>query len=1279
MPGTREDVITYIKTWLDDLNQPNIFWLSGSPGSGKTTIASTVVADFHCFSGQFFFHRDEAELRDPDNLWRRIALDLALGLNDIKNFMAQTLETQKANIRGFDISMQFEHFIAKPLGQVYTTSAKPLLIVVDALDECDSYEKLLPTLRSWSNLPKSFKLLISSRRYSDIQSSLGSISVHLDLHSGHEITTCTSNDLERYFIARFSEVNRLPPKWPGPTKVSFLVRKAAGLFIWAKSAIDFILHKGGDPDDRLDIISAGSGEGIDAVDSLYHQVISVALQGLREPEEKALRLVLGSIVIAKNPLRTQDVKELLGMKDALLNSIISQLSPILSISDANYMHVCHQSVSDFLLDPKRSKGFWIDSQLHSLCFSGYCLKLMNRKLKFNFFDLKTSYILNKNIPELDDHIGCVKSSALNHASYFWASYLQKNCDKMLQLEIQAAVEEFLKVHLLHWLEVMSLMGTVNHAAQLLLSAASWSKVSHAYIKLTIILIQIQVLKPSLSDFANDANRFVMEFLEPITCAAPHIYLSALPFAPKNSKVSMHFIKQFQMTVTLMMGQMEHWSEKCFLRLAGHSDYVTSVALSPDGRHIVSGSADETVRVWDAQTGQSVMDPLTGHGNWVTSVAFSPDGRHIVSGSADKTVRVWDAQTGQNVMDPLAGHNNLVSSVTFSPDGRHIVSGSYDKTVRVWDAQTGQSVMDPLTGHDDWVRSVAFSPDGRYIVSGSYDKTVRVWDAQTGQSVMNPLKGHGDLVISVVFSPDSRHIVSGSDDKTVRVWDAQTGQSVMDPLKGHDDLVTSVAFSSNGRHIVSGSADETVRVWDAQTGQSVMDPLTGHDGMVTSVAFSPDGRHIVSGSFDKTVRVWDAQTGQSVMDPLRSHDFDITSVAFSPDGKHIVSGSGDETVRLWNAQTGQSVMDPLTGHNDLVTSVAFSPDGRHIVSGSTDGTVIVWDAKTGQSVMKPLKGHDDQVASVTFSPDGRHIVSGSYDKTVRVWDAQIGQSVMDPLQDHDDLVTSVAFSPDGKHIVSGSHDETVRVWDAQTGQSVMNPLKSYGHWVTSVAFSPNGRHIVSGSGDKTLRLWDALTGQSLMDPLIGHDDFIASVAFSPDGRHIVSGSDDKTIRVWDAQTGQSIMDLKGHGHMVTSVAFSPNGRHIVSGSADKTVRMWDAQTGQTIMDPFSLSHFSVSFTTSNIPVVLPILHTHSDDGRNIDMSEFHETSFFCSYDTSLLKICHLDGNWIMLQDNTYLLWVPDQNKSGLLWPRTTAVIGCPPTSLQFKNFVHGTNWSQCFSS
>jgi WD40 repeat protein len=241
--------------------------------------------------------------------------------------------------------------------------------------------------------------------------------------------------------------------------------------------------------------------------------------------------------------------------------------------------------------------------------------------------------------------------------------------------------------------------------------------------------------------------------------------------------------------------------------------VYSVASSPDGKRIVSGSNDKTIRIWDATTGQPIGKPLTGHTDIVYSVGYSPDGNHIVSGSFDKTVRIWDAATGQPIGKPLIGHGNSVNSVAYSPDGNHIVSGSFDKTIRIWDAATGQPIGKPLTGHYGVVSSVAYSPDGKRIVSGSFDKTVRIWDATTGQPIGKPLTGHEKGVSSVAFSPDGKRIVSGSFDKTIRIWDAVTGQPIGKPLTGHENSVNSVAYSPDGKRIISGSGDQKVLIWD----------------------------------------------------------------------------------------------------------------------------------------------------------------------------------------------------------------------------------------------------------------------------------------------------------------------------------------------------------------------------------------------------------------------------------------------------------------------------------
>jgi hypothetical protein len=261
-----------------------------------------------------------------------------------------------------------------------------------------------------------------------------------------------------------------------------------------------------------------------------------------------------------------------------------------------------------------------------------------------------------------------------------------------------------------------------------------------------------------------------------------------------------------------------------------------------------------------QVGLSQWQPvrtLTGHTDWVTSVAFSPDGRLLASGSFDKTIELWEVATGSEV-DTL-GPTGYVVSVAFSPDGRLLASGSSDKTIRLWEVATGSEVR-TLTGHTDWVYSVAFSPDGRLLASGSSDKTIRLWEVATG-SLVRTLSGHTGGVTSVAFSPDGRLLASGSLDATIKLWEVASGREVR-TLSGHTGGVTSVAFSPDGRLLASGSLDATIKLWEVASGREVRTlsghPLRPHRGCHSSVAFSPDGRLLASGSGDTTITLWEWQ-------------------------------------------------------------------------------------------------------------------------------------------------------------------------------------------------------------------------------------------------------------------------------------------------------------------------------------------------------------------------------------------------------------------------------------
>ncbi len=294
---------------------------------------------------------------------------------------------------------------------------------------------------------------------------------------------------------------------------------------------------------------------------------------------------------------------------------------------------------------------------------------------------------------------------------------------------------------------------------------------------------------------------------------------------------------------------------------------------------------------------ALVQILSGHQHAVNSVAVSPDGRRIVSGSLDQTAAVWDLETGTPIRW-LTGIQAAVNSVAVSPDGRRIILGSQDNTVAIWELESGTQIH-RLAGHEDWVWSLAVSPDGQRIVSGSQDHTVAVWDIETGE-LIRWLAGHRAAVNSVAVSPDGRRIVSGSHDGTVVVWDLETGEPIH-RIAGHQAAVNSVAVSPDGRSIVSGSHDDTVMVWDLETGTPIH-WLTGHEGWVNSVAVSPDGRSIVSGSSDRTVIVWHLETGMPI-DRLCGHQAAVNSVAVNPDGRRIVSGSRDNTVAVWDIESG----------------------------------------------------------------------------------------------------------------------------------------------------------------------------------------------------------------------------------------------------------------------------------------------------------------------------------------------------------------------------------------
>ncbi|KXX78527.1 Vegetative incompatibility protein HET-E-1 [Madurella mycetomatis] len=718
---TRTELLRQIREWANDAQAESIFWLNGVAGTGKSTISRTVADSFAAdglLGASFFFKRGEGDRGKADLVFPTIASQL------VRNIPALVPSVRKAidadpEVPKKALRDQFEKLILQPLGCIHRTTA--VVIIIDALDECDGDKdvKTIISLLAQANVVRSVRLriFITSRPelpirlgFKNVQGKYQGIALHQipEPVVEQDISTFLGDELARIrdeYNGQALKCFQLPLGWPGEDVIRTLAQMAVPLFIFAATVCRFVEDKAwSNPGDQLKKVLKYQvktfDSELDKLDATYLPILDQLITGHTDLQRSRIltefRDAVGPIVLLAQPLSVSSLARLLNIPAAAIYGKLNSLHSVLDIpsEDDVPVRLFHLSFRDFLVDPtKRTKEFWIDETKYHRMLVDRCIQLMCQHLKRDVCSLQLPGKLRSEVDQRT--IDAALLPEVQYACQYWVHHL-KECKGSVR--DGGPVHSFLKSHLLYWLEALGLIGRVSESISMVDDLLALHDPGDA---------------GEVSTFLRDIRRVVLSSRSIIDIAPLQVYASALVFSPVRS-ITRELFKQEELEwITTAPAVEDNWS-LCVQTLEGHSDWVRSVAFSPDSRLIASGSADKTIKIWDTATGRCTQT-LEGHSDWVSSVAFSPDSRLIASGSDDKTVKIWDTATGRCTQ--TLNTDRRTYNISFNPIGLHIQTNS--GTIDI--AMPPLSTLHPApsrtaspTLHQDY----GISSDGRWIMRGS---------------------------------------------------------------------------------------------------------------------------------------------------------------------------------------------------------------------------------------------------------------------------------------------------------------------------------------------------------------------------------------------------------------------------------------------------------------------------------------------------------------------------------------------------------------------------------
>ncbi|KIL62606.1 hypothetical protein M378DRAFT_25473 [Amanita muscaria Koide BX008] len=1058
--GTRVALLREMADWVTGSDESRMYVLSGLAGIGKSTVAYTIAsraADLNLLGASYFFSRDEADRNNAKKFFTTIAYQLCVYNETFAKAIGDVLKTERGSAATTkDPQDQLKALILDPLRNIVRSRARPILVVVDALDECDEDDER-GVVKGLSQLVRefpSFKVILTTRPQPHLDRFLYSQGSHKIFRLQDIEDKVVDGDIQLYLnhsLSLEAVQERYPQRqWRASgDEIDSLVRAAGRLFIIASTAVRYILDKSAsNPAAQMQKLLCAFARCLTPfkdLDQFYTVILRNVVPENCDNDDTVSRYqsVVGAIIFVQRPLPVSTLAHLINIDMVEIREVLDSLQAVILLGSNDVPRIYHKSFRDYLTDQVRCKDpcLRIGTRIRHTQIAIRCFEIMNKHLKRNILGLGDLARFMSNEDGLkedgitDEQVQEKIPQQLRYACVYWANHLKTR--NIEDTDLMNGLERFVDEHILHWFEVLSLIGKLHLA-------------HHA------IGVLLKLLKSRSSDshrLLSDALRFIGKFYKLIKLSAVHMYYSALPFTPSDSLLYRRYIKEAEHNLCSIEGGPEKWD--ALVANMSHGERVDTIKFSLDSTLFVSLSEDHRtdaqgkLKIWDAATGTPISTVLGD--KFAVANDFS-----TVASSQDNITTLYNVNgSARGIMFTTS---SKIQKLALSSESSRVAVALSDGTVWLWDSGSAE-LMDMFDGSERYWPQLQFSPTGKRLAYSSANGIVKLRDGITGRFIADLRCGsHRDFK----FSGDGSRMASLSRAYGLTLWNSESGGLVGTVTDvGQDGL----AISANGSLLVTADHDKVI-LWSENRGSltqiKVLLVELRRTSRTRSMAFSLD--NILAIATNSDLKLYNTNTHSFIHTPPLGRT--PTALAFSPDCTRLAVGDDyDGKMNLWDIRGIDASGPPLKGNATAITALTLSRDCSRLACGFGDGTVELWGTSPTKRRIVPMalrsklkatffrtfgrSRHTKSVRALGFDPNGRLFASGSDDETIKLWNG--GDGALRRTLKVPGRLQAVALS---NSVLVAGWDGGVTLWSLDT----LSPIHSFTEFGDTVSIAANSTLI-----------------------------------------------------------------------------------------------------------------------------------------------------------------------------------------------------------------------------